>query len=109
MASVSHSNQDISVKVYLVDDLYTEDAIRLAEQLVADGVEFDQASVDRFAGLVLSGPSGSWHFNTLLCGYEGNGPAATAQVLHLFGFGSFADMFARVNHGGDMATAVVSR
>lgn len=64
------------------------------------------ATVDRQNGLLLvfssSRPCG-WHFQSPLCGYEGSGPQAAAQILEMFGFGTAEDILAEIKHGDNSA------
>lgn len=105
VATVTLRNHGITVEAEEVGDTYTERALEFATKLHDDGTTFDKALVDRFDRLVLTGPSGSYHFGTPLCGYGGTGPMTTLIILELFGFGSSAELASKIHEGGDMAKA----
>lgn len=92
-----------------VGDRSTDEALEKAEQLMIRGVTFNRADVDRFGGLFLYGPDGTWHFRTPLCGYGGTGPHATADILAIFGFGDHKEILQRISHGGDAAHFTFNR
>ena len=96
MASVMLRNHGITVEASATGDRWSEESWENAQKLHGTGVTFDKALVDRFDGLVLIGPKGSWHFEHALCGYEGTGPQTTAKILSLFGFGSQKEIMQRI-------------
>ena len=64
------------------------------------------AFVDRYEGLLLlQGPAApstpGLHLQTPLCGYEGTGPRATAEILALLGFGEIDDLYAQLKTGNN--------
>lgn len=64
------------------------------------------AFVDRYEGLLLlQGPAipstPGIHLQTPLCGYEGTGPRATAEILALLGFGEADDLYHRLKTGNN--------
>jgi len=85
-------------------DLSTSEAVVTAMVLLAQRKSFKEAVVDRFDGLVLIGPDGNWHFASALCGYWGTSPAATAEILEIFGFGKKDSIFQSIYSGDDHAT-----
>jgi hypothetical protein len=109
MATVMLRNHGISIDAESIGDTYTEKALEFAGELHDNGVTFDKAYVDRFDGLVLEGPSGTYHFSTPLCGYGGAGPMTTLVILELFEFGTRDEIMPRLDHGGDAAKAVFYR
>ena len=105
MTTVTLRNHGLTVEATPVGDTYTDQAVEKASELLARGVEFDQALVDRFDGLLLIGARGSWHFQTPLCGYKGNGPGTTAVILSMFGFGSTEEIMRQIDSGDNEAKA----
>ncbi|MGB3945514.1 MAG: hypothetical protein WBK76_01610 [Candidatus Saccharimonadales bacterium] len=107
MAQIALRNHGFSVEAREVEDLDTEEALKHATQLYADGVRFTQAYVDRFDGLVLQTQNGeiAYHYRTPLCGYDGSGPTSTAVILELFGFGTRAEIMDRISTGDNTAKA----
>ena len=73
------------------------------------GFTFDKAEIDRHDGLLLIGKPGAYHFTNALCGYGGSGPHATARILELFEFGTFDEVFAKIDHGGESAHYILYR
>lgn len=104
-----HNHNETFGDVNIIDDCDPWDAIEQAKHLFEQGYYFEKALVDRFDGLVLVGSGGIWHFSHALCGYEGSGPQATAEILEIFGFGKFAVIMARIDHGGNAAKATFYR
>ncbi len=109
MTNVTLRNHDVTLEATPVNDTYTDQAIEHARGLLAEGIDFDKALVDRFDGLVLTGRHGSWHFQTPLCGYEGTGPHTTATILAMFNFGSKSELLSKVNYGDDKAKVTIYR
>ena len=109
MTNVTLRNHDVTLEATPVNDTYTDQAIEHARGLLAEGIDFDKALVDRFDGLVLTGRHGTWHFQTPLCGYDGTGPNTTATILAMFNFGSHADIMSQINHRDNAAKATLYR
>jgi len=80
------------VKATEAGDTSSFDAVTIAKELKAKGLVIDHAGVDRLEGLVLVASRRAWRFKNAICGYGGNGPQATAEILELFGFGKKADI-----------------
>ena len=99
--------------VYRPADEGTDEALETARALaVTYKHKVLNATVDRRDGLLLvfssSRPSG-WHFQSPLCGYEGSGPQAAAQILEMFGFGNAEDILAEIKHGDNSACYTFER
>ena len=109
MATVMLRNHGISIDAESVGDLDTKQALEFAGDLHDNGVTFDKAYVDRFDGLVLEGPRGTYHFSTPLCGYGGTGPTTTVVILELFEFGKRDEIMPQIDHGDNTAKAVFYR
>ena len=94
------------------EDDSTEEALTAAHDLIErrfGPLVCITAIVDRFDGLVLvfgqsvASTWPGWHFRTATCGYVGSGPIASARILELFGFGTYAEIFALISVGSDDA------
>jgi hypothetical protein len=79
-----------SALVIKMEDLSSSDSIRLFNEYQKDnpGTIWDQVSIDRFDGLKLySNDRGvQLHFERPLCGYSGNGPSLSIELMELAGF-----------------------
>jgi len=104
MTRVTLRNSGRTFNVTPVSDKSTGEAIAQAKTIIAKGGTFSEAVVDRFDGLVVVGQGTTWHFNTAICGYVGEGPTTTATILELFGFGKKAKILERINTGDNRAT-----
>lgn len=103
-------------------DRYTDQALEIAKLVSNEyGTRVYKAEVDRFDGLIVywmdegefeigdtNEPRG-WHFVSPICGYDGTGPATTALILQMFGFGSAEDMIYKINHGDNTAHFVFTK
>lgn len=88
------------------NDKSSSEAMSCADALFSQmPYKFSDAIVDRFDGLVLFSPKNEYgfHFVNANCGYYGQGPMATAQILDLFGFGIYEYILAKISSGGDTA------
>ena len=111
MATVTLRNHgNLSVEAISTGDTWSGDSWKYARnRLYAEGVMFDKALIDRFAGLVLIGADMTVHFEHAVCGYDGTGPQTTAKILCLFGFGSYESIMETIKTGGDEAAFVFYR
>lgn len=90
MTKVTLANHAMTIEVVSSHDGDTEQVLVAARELATRNITFVAAFVDRFDGLVIVSDNGTaWHFQSTLCGYEGTGTHATAEVLSLLDFGSF--------------------
>lgn len=110
--SVAFGNTTIDGVSY-GDDTVSEQAVRRARDIVETGgaLSITEAVVDRHGGLAVygdapakpaSGPEQvrGWHFASAVCGFEGTGTHATAEILELFGFGKRRNLQIVLAHGG---------
>ena len=111
MTLIVLGNHARTVDATEVGDLDTQQALAHAASLHEQGVEFREALVDRFDGLVLVGdePQSSYHYRTPLCGYVGSGPMATTVILEMFGFGTHEEIMNKISTGDDKAYALFRR
>ena len=109
MTQVKLRNSGRTFNVTPVYDESTGEAIAQAKTIAAKGDTFSEAVVDRFDGLVVVGRATTWHFNTAICGYVGDGPTTAATILELFGFGKKSEILERINTGDNRATHTFSQ
>lgn len=90
----------VFLNVKAVGDRDTIEAIEYVRSL-PDKESYVTAVVGRFDGLaLLQGPpkrdTPGIHLRTPICGYDGHGPRATAEILALLGFGGESELFLQI-------------
>jgi len=90
-------------------DLNSDEAIQRARAFGLEGWTFDVAYLDREGGMIMNGPMGWQHFRNATCGYGGVGVQASAEILAMFDFGDYDELFERIRFGGDTAHFVIYR
>ncbi|HMS93319.1 MAG TPA: hypothetical protein PKD28_02910 [Candidatus Saccharibacteria bacterium] len=75
--------------IHEANDRYSAHSVELYHQWMQEHPNhtWTRAEVDRFSGLTLLSDEGGLHFAHALCGYSGQGPHATVEILVEAGFG----------------------